>query len=67
MQGREPPDLVGAAELQDLLGGVSRQRVTQLTNHPKFPAPALRLRMGTLWWADEVRQWAAEHRPPAQK
>ena len=63
---RETPDLVGAAEIGEMLGGVSRQRVTQLTKHAKFPVPALRLRMGALWWAEDVRQWAAEHRPPAQ-
>lgn len=67
MQGREPPDLVGAAEIAEMLGGISRQRVTQLTKHAEFPPPALRLRMGALWWADEVRQWAADHRPPARE
>ncbi len=58
-----PPDLVGGAEIAELLGGLSRQRVSQLTAQDGFPAPALRLRMGTLWWADDVRKWAAEHRP----
>jgi len=61
---REPPDLVGAAEIAEMLGGLSRQRVTQLTRHEHFPAPALRLRMGTLWWADDIRKFAADHRPP---
>ncbi len=58
-----PPDLVGAAEIAEMLGGLSRQRVTQLTKHAEFPAPALRLRMGSLWWAEDIRKWAAEHRP----
>ncbi len=61
--GREPPDLVGAAEIAELLGGLSRQRVSQLTARDDFPAPALRLRMGALWWADDIRTWAAENRP----
>lgn len=49
-----------------MLGGLNRQRVTQLTKHENFPAPALRLKMGTLWWADEVREWARHHRPRQQ-
>ena len=59
----DPPDLIGAAEIGALLG-VSRQRVTQLTHAPGFPDPVLRLKMGTLWDAQAVRDWAAEHRPP---
>lgn len=56
-------DLVGAAEIAVLLR-VSRQRVTQLTNTPGFPPPALRLKMGTLWRGSDVRAWAALNRPP---
>ncbi len=44
---------------------VSRQRVRQLQNSPGFPAPALRLKMGANWWADEIRKWAAERGKPA--
>lgn len=51
-----------------MLGGISRQRVSQPTARDDFrdPAPALRLRMGAPWWADDVRKWAADHRPPAR-
>jgi predicted DNA-binding transcriptional regulator AlpA len=59
---RDPLDLLGAAEIAGLLG-VSRQRVTQLTHTDGFPAPVLRLRMGSLWHAQDVRDWAASHRP----
>lgn len=31
--------LMGAAEIRERLGGISRQRVYQLTNHLDFPAP----------------------------
>ncbi len=60
-----PPETVGAAEIADLLG-VSRQRVSQLTADDApyaFPQPWLRLRMGKVWLADEVREWAERHRP----
>lgn len=40
--------MLGAAELSTLLG-VSRQRVTQLTNKGWFPAPVTRLAMGGVW------------------
>lgn len=63
MPSRDPLDLVGAAEIAALLG-VSRQRVTQLTHAPGFPPPVLRLKMGALWHAQDIRAWAAEHRPP---
>jgi len=60
---RDDLDLVGAAEIAALLG-VSRQRVTQLTNTPGFPTPVLRLKMGTLWHGHEIRVWAVDNRPP---
>ena len=62
MPSRDPLDLLGAAEIAALLG-VSRQRVTQLTHTPGFPEPALRLKMGTLWHAQDIRDWTAETRP----
>lgn len=65
MPSRDPLDLLGAAEIAALLG-VSRQRVTQLTNTPGFPTPALRLKMGTLWHGQDIRDWAAVNRPPRE-
>lgn len=62
MPSRDPLDLLGAAEIAALLR-VSRQRVTQLTHTDGFPDPVLRLRMGALWHAQDVRDWAARNRP----
>lgn len=50
-------DLVGAAEIRQMLR-VSRQRVSQLTTRPDFPAPVLELAMGKIWDREEVRKWA---------
>ena len=56
-----PPETVGAAEIARMLG-VSRPRVSQLTAQPGFPEPWLRLRMGKVWLASEIRTWATKHR-----
>ncbi|HYT80008.1 MAG TPA: hypothetical protein VEQ37_12285 [Actinomycetota bacterium] len=42
------PDLVGVAEVADLLG-VSKQRVSELRDSPRFPAPVSDLRSGPVW------------------
>lgn len=51
--------LVGAAELQHLLG-VGRQRVSQLVTGKGFPAPVAVLRMGQVWDLEDVRAWAEQ-------
>lgn len=51
--------VMGAHEIAEYLG-VSRQRVTQLTNSKHFPAPATTLAMGKVWDGQEVEQWASE-------
>ncbi len=64
-----PPETVGAAEIAELLG-VSRQRVSQLTADESpygFPEPWLRLRMGKVWLASDVREWARRTRPDASR
>jgi predicted DNA-binding transcriptional regulator AlpA len=55
------PELVGPAEIGAMLGGLSRQRVYQLTSSPTFPAPAASLSIGKVWRYDEVAAWASEH------
>jgi prophage regulatory protein len=50
--------LIGAQEIATMLG-VSRQRVTQLTARPDFPAPAVILAMGKVWHTEDVEKWAA--------
>jgi prophage regulatory protein len=49
--------LVGAHEIRLLLGGVSRQRVYQLTSRADFPAPVADLAQGKIWLAADVEAW----------
>ena len=62
-----PDDLVGAAEIARLLGGLSRQRVQQLIGTEGFPEAIVRLDMGKVWFRPEVEQWAAENRPATSR
>lgn len=54
--------LMGAAEIGDRLGGVSRQRVQQIIAKPTFPKPYDILQMGKVWLIDDVERWMREHR-----
>jgi len=54
-------DLLGAAEIGKLLGGISRQRVSQLTAREDFPEPAAKLNMGSVWRYNDVVKWANDH------
>ena len=53
------PELLGAAEVADLLG-VSRQRVHQLSLGPNFPEPLVRVRMGPLWGRSAIESFAKQ-------
>ncbi|WP_204032813.1 hypothetical protein [Micromonospora qiuiae] len=55
--------LAGMAEIQQLLGGVSRQRASEIVARPTFPAPLDTLATGRIWARDDVLAWIAEHRP----
>lgn len=46
-----------------MLGGVSRQRVYQITSRRDFPEPIATLSMGNVWLAEDVEKWLAKHRP----
>ena len=52
--------LVGAAEIGEALGGLSRQRVNQLSTKADFPAPIVELRMGKVWDLADIARWAKE-------
>lgn len=54
--------LVGSWEIQQLLG-VGRARTQQIVNRKGFPDPYQTLRMGSVWDAELVEAWIAEHRP----
>lgn len=63
MPNEQEFELVGAAEIGRLLGGLSRQRVQQLVTSDTFPDPVAVLDMGKVWRANDVRDWATKHRP----
>jgi prophage regulatory protein len=52
------PKLVGAAEIAEMLGGLSRQRVYQLTAKSDFPAPIAVLSNGKVWAYEDVKAYA---------
>ena len=56
-----PRYLVGAAEISQMLGGLSRQRVQQIINRRDFPKPYDELAMGKVWKRPAVEAWAREH------
>jgi predicted DNA-binding transcriptional regulator AlpA len=57
--------LWGAWEIQHALG-VGRSRAYELMHEKTFPDPVDNtLRMGTVWYQDEVMAWINAHRKPA--
>jgi prophage regulatory protein len=54
--------LMGAHEIRVRLGGVSRQRVYQLTSRADFPTPVADLVQGKVWLAADVEVWIATRR-----
>jgi prophage regulatory protein len=54
---------MGAHEIRMRLGGISKQRVYELTMRRNFPEPVAELAQGKVWLADEIEQWIREHRP----
>jgi prophage regulatory protein len=54
--------LVGTYEIAVLLGGVSRQRVDQITRRASFPPPLANLAQGRVWLAADVETWSKIHR-----
>jgi hypothetical protein len=55
------PTVVGAAEIGQMLGGLSRQRVSQLMSVNDFPDPLAPLKMGNVYRFDDVVEWAQRH------
>jgi prophage regulatory protein len=54
--------LMGAAEIRQRLGGISRQRVYQLTQRADWPEPYDGLVQGKVWRREDVEAWVTEHR-----
>lgn len=53
------PRMVSSQEVAEMLH-VSRQRVSQLRNHPSFPAPLIELRTGPIWSATAIEKFGRE-------
>ncbi|SCF28579.1 hypothetical protein GA0070612_5886 [Micromonospora chokoriensis] len=56
-------ELVGAAEIRVMLGGISKQRVYVITSHRNFPDPVADLVQGKVWRKSDVVAWIREYRP----
>jgi predicted DNA-binding transcriptional regulator AlpA len=53
---------MGMSALRSRLGGISRQRVDQLTHRVDFPKPIARLVLGRVWLAEDVEAWMRVYR-----
>jgi len=58
----KPLRLVGAGEIRIMLGGVSKQRVYQITTRKGFPDPVTVLIQGKVWLAEDVEKWIKQNR-----
>ncbi|MGS2614475.1 helix-turn-helix transcriptional regulator [Micromonospora sp. LZ34] len=58
-----PVELVGVAEIREMLGNVSRQRASVIANQRNFPEPIAVLAMGKVWRKSDVEKWIRQHRP----
>jgi predicted DNA-binding transcriptional regulator AlpA len=54
--------LFGIGELRVRLGGVSRQRVDQLTRRDDFPCPCAELAQGRVWLGEDIESWIKEYK-----
>lgn len=57
-------DLVGAQEIARMFGGISRQRVHEITTRADFPAPLADLAQGRIWDREVILIWAKERGRP---
>jgi predicted DNA-binding transcriptional regulator AlpA len=58
----KPLRLVGSGEIRIMLGGVSKQRVYQITTRKGFPDPVAVLIQGKVWLAEDVEKWIKQNR-----
>ena len=54
---------MGSHEIRMRLGGISKQRVYQITSRRDFPKPVAQLAQGNIWRATDVEKWIRTHRP----
>ena len=61
MSAKARQDLVGVAEIVEMLG-VSRQRVDQLVRaYEDFPKPVAELVAGRIWMKADIENWARRY------
>ena len=53
------PELLGLAELADMLG-MKKDAVIQRVRRGRLPVPDLRLAAGPIWKAETIRPWLKE-------
>lgn len=46
-----------------MLGGISRQRASEIVKRSTFPAPVDSVTAGRIWSRDDVAEWIKQHRP----
>ena len=66
MPGASKLDLVGLAEVAELLG-TRRQQAVRWTQQADFPEPVARLRMGPIWRRADVTRWAKQREPNGRR
>src|ERR1700752_244428 len=59
-------DLVGLAEVAELLG-TSRRQAVRWTQHTGFPEPVARLRMGPIWRRADGTRWMKQRKPNGRR
>ena len=62
IDGMAKLDLVGLAEVAEMLG-TSRRQAIRWTQRKDFPEPLVRLAATPVWEAREVRRWKREQEP----
>jgi hypothetical protein len=55
--------LMGAAEIRQRFGDISRQHVYELTQRSDWPAPYDQLIQGKVWKCGDIEEWISMHRP----
>ncbi len=64
---RRMPEIVGVAEIQQILQVNTRQQVSQLAERPNFPRPVAQLTAGRIWLRHEIEEFKQTwHRRPGR-
>jgi predicted DNA-binding transcriptional regulator AlpA len=66
MARHDADDLLGLAEVADLLGTSTRQ-VLRWTERDDFPAPIARLRATAVWDRPAVEKWSKQRKPNGRR